>query len=171
MGTQIMFEHNLEQWRQEIGITLVYENVQCGRLMSSLSFTSEATSPLESLSLSRASTPSRETHFSPYQNEKEDCRICLSNVLNETAKGTMIVEYYNKYLKFQEDQRIALINLIAQFFEEKGVQISLSQSYKLEREILERFPTEKLVSLSHILLVAQVIVTCIQCKVQKGKTK
>lgn len=76
----------------------------------------------------------------------------MANVLNETTKGTMLVEYYNKYLKFHEEQRSALINLIAIFFEEKGVHISLSHSYKLEMEILERFPTEQLVSIYHKLI-------------------
>lgn len=48
--------------------------------------------------------------------------------------------------KFQEEQRNILVGLIATFYEDKLVHLSLSTSYRLEKEILERFPSQKLVS-------------------------
>lgn len=60
----------------------------------------------------------------------------------------MLVEYYKKYAKFEDEQR-SLINTCAHFFEENNIKMSMSASYRLEKEILE-FPTEKLVSLFEI---------------------
>ncbi|KAK4873245.1 hypothetical protein RN001_015274 [Aquatica leii] len=56
----------------------------------------------------------------------------------------MLVETYNKFGKFDEEQRNSLITLIAKFFEDKSLKMSSAASYKIEREILERFPSEKL---------------------------
>lgn len=57
----------------------------------------------------------------------------------------MLVEYYNTFLKFQDEQLTS--NLVAQFIKVKGVPITLAISYRPKREILDRFPTEKLVCL------------------------
>jgi len=72
--------------------------------------------------------------------------ITLLTILNETQNCIMLVEYYKKYAKFENEQRLLLINC-AYFFEENNINMSLAASYKLEKEILERFPIEKLVSL------------------------
>jgi len=69
----------------------------------------------------------------------------LSDILNETSRGKGLVDYYNKFLGFHEDQRSVLISLIAHYYEEKGVKMSLAASYQLEKQTLERFPSEKLV--------------------------
>ncbi|XP_055371960.1 uncharacterized protein LOC129605950 [Condylostylus longicornis] len=138
LGTQILFEHNLFEWRKLIGIPLVYD--ECNHLVPS----NIPISPSSSL-VSRSPTPSRENRFSPYFfHQSDDCEITLNNILNENAKGEMLVGYYNKYSKFEAEQRTILVNLIAQHFEEKGVAMTLAVSYKLENEILERFTNEKL---------------------------
>lgn len=136
IGKQILFEHNLEEWRNSIGVPMVYP----------------PDSTLSSPSTSRASTPSsREYRYVPYvtppspTEQSGDSQISLSSILNDTPKGIMLVEYYKKFSKFQDDQRTSLINLVAQCFEEKNVALTLAASYRLEREILERFPEEKLV--------------------------
>lgn len=36
--------------------------------------------------------------------------------------------------------------MIAKYYEDKGVPLTMRQSYRLEKEILEKFSTEKLVS-------------------------
>lgn len=75
----------------------------------------------------------------------DNCTITLSQILNDTSRGKGLVNYYNKFSQFHEDQRSILISLIAQHYEEKGIKMSLTTSYQLEKQILERFPTEKLV--------------------------
>lgn len=55
-------------------------------------------------------------------------------------------EYYKEHKEFQEEQRVVLINTIAQFFDEKDLNLPLATSYRLEQEIVDRFPSEKLVS-------------------------
>ncbi|CAH0549725.1 unnamed protein product [Brassicogethes aeneus] len=145
MGTQILFEHKLEEWRQSIGMPIGH--YYSGDVLSK-PLSSSPLSPPASSCASRASTPPRhEPRFAPYSipnKQPDNCDIFLFNILSETPKGAMLVEYYNKFLKFQDDQRTSLINLVAQFFEDKGVPITLAISYRLEKEILDRFPNEKL---------------------------
>ncbi|KAL5239404.1 hypothetical protein ACI65C_006814 [Semiaphis heraclei] len=141
LGTQILFENKLEEWRESIGIPMspVYLDFQGTSSSSSSSNTSNT------------NTPSR---FSPYQKSipyqrstpspDNSCTIVLSDILNETSRGKGLVELYNKFSNFHEDQRSILISLIAQYYEEKGVKMSLAASYQLEQQILERFPSEKL---------------------------
>lgn len=109
-------------------------------------------------SLSIESVPysiSRSSRFSPTRLSTPDetsSVITLSTILNETPKGIMLVEYYKKYEKFEDEdeQRSLLINTCANFFEEHSIKMSMTESYRLEKEILEKFPTEKLVSLFEI---------------------
>ncbi|KAF0709664.1 Uncharacterized protein FWK35_00022064, partial [Aphis craccivora] len=144
LGTQILFENKLEEWRESIGISMspVYQDFQ-GTSSSSVSSHG-----------SHTNTPSR---FSPYQKDKRSTAyqrstpspdnsstIVLSDILNETSRGKGLVNFYNKFSNFHEDQRSVLISLIAQYYEEKGVKMSLAASYQLEQQILERFPSEKL---------------------------
>jgi len=146
LGTQILFENKLEEWRESIGIPMspVYLDFQGTSSSSSSSNTSNT------------NTPSR---FSPYQKSipyqrstpspDNSCTIVLSDILNETSRGKGLVELYNKFSNFHEDQRSIPISLIAQYYEEKGVKMSLAASYQLEQQILERFPPEKLVICYH----------------------
>lgn len=143
MATWITFEHHFEQWRDSIGMPL-----------SAYSF-SNAPSPTSSIgTVSRPQTPQSENHFSPYQlfpnspslNDNESSTsIPLCTILESSTRGTMLVESYNKHGKFDEEQRNSLITLIARCFEDKSIKMSLTASYKVEKEILERFPSEKLV--------------------------
>ena len=84
-------------------------------------------------------------HRSTPTPEKSCIGMMLSDVLNETSRGKGLVDYYNKFLGFHEDQRSVFISLIAHYYEDKGVKMSLAASYQLEQLILERFPSEKLV--------------------------
>ncbi|XP_024890051.1 uncharacterized protein LOC112466264 [Temnothorax curvispinosus] len=91
---------------------------------------------------------SRSSRFSPYRRSStpsdEITMITLSTILNETPKGIMLIEYYKKYEKFDDEQRSLLINTCANFFEKNNIKMSMADSYRLEKEILERFPTQKL---------------------------
>lgn len=61
-----------------------------------------------------------------------------------------MADFYKKNLKFDEEQRVCLVGLIVQFFEQRGIPMSLAASYKLEQEIIERFPSEKLQVLNYV---------------------
>ncbi|CAG9865094.1 unnamed protein product [Phyllotreta striolata] len=131
MATQITFEYNLELWRQYDtaspldGILLAGPERSTSRQLSE----SSRVSPYPS----RCSTP-----------DSEPIRVLLSDILNESAKAKVLVEYYNKFQIFKEEQRNSLINVVAHYFEDKGITMSLAASFAIERDIIEKFPTEKL---------------------------
>ncbi|KAF5290676.1 hypothetical protein FQR65_LT01966 [Abscondita terminalis] len=134
IGTQILFEHHLEHWRASLGIPLTDgENFN--------------TSNVSVLPPTTSNIVTNQSRFVPYvrpTTPDDGDIISLSNVLSSNAKGVMLATYYDMNKKFQDEQRTSLVNLISQHFEEKGVSMSLNTSYRLENEILERFPTEKL---------------------------
>lgn len=143
MGTQILFEHNLEQWRESLGLPLGYSSSE---VYSSRNLYSSPSSP--SVSSSGRLTPTR--YSTPYARptspeNNTSSSIQLATILNQSSRGSILIEYYNKFSKFQDDQRSLLVTLIAQYFQEKGVKMTLAASHKIEREIIERFPAEKLV--------------------------
>lgn len=76
----------------------------------------------------------------------------LSDVLNETSKGLKLCAFYDENKCFQEEQRIMLIDTIARYFDDKNINLTLSLSYKLEDEIIDRFPSEKKVSIFTLFL-------------------
>ncbi|KAK5647940.1 hypothetical protein RI129_002832 [Pyrocoelia pectoralis] len=157
MGTQIMFEHNLEMWRHNIGLPLMVNHCEASRSCTSFSNLSSS-SGSHLISGSRESTPPRSpTRVIPYQKSTSvapDEYIPLATILNDNHKGLMLTEFYTKFNKFQEEQRIVLVGLVAGYYDEKSVQMSLASSYRLEQEILEqRFPNEKLVFLLSVKVV------------------
>ncbi|KRT85245.1 hypothetical protein AMK59_64, partial [Oryctes borbonicus] len=127
MGIQILFEHNLETWRKSLDIVDVAPTIS---LASSCHIDSDSSS-------------SRHSYEQP-ANPSVSTSSTLCNILNETRRGVMLCEYYSKNNKFLEEHRSLLINIIAEYFIEKQHHLSLPESLRLEKEIVERFPTEKL---------------------------
>lgn len=137
LGVQILFEHNLEVWQNSLGISFNE---------------SPSSRPPSSSSIPDSFSDTNSSRSCPYAriNTSEPSstkNISFCSILNETTRGLMLVDYYNKHSRFQDEQRLILINNIAQYFEDKKVHMSLSSSHRLEKEIIERFPTEKLVIL------------------------
>lgn len=146
VGAQILFEYNLENWRQAIGIPL--DNA-LGSNGSTLLINPSAQNPSRH-QIQSSPTPSMiSTHSpSPILCADDDTNIetvTINKILNETSKGIMVLDYYKKKSYLEAEQRTALINIITQYFEDRGIQLSLAISYRMEKEILEMFPTEKLV--------------------------
>ena len=56
------------------------------------------------------------------------------------------MDIYEKNSKFDESQRMLLIKTIAQYYDDNAMQLSLRGSYEMEKQIDERFPSEKIVS-------------------------
>ncbi|KAF2887458.1 hypothetical protein ILUMI_18715, partial [Ignelater luminosus] len=137
MRTQILFEYHLKEWRALLGCPLGICNTQRHVISSALPPQSQTTTCSSSIQIEPYSVQS----LTPESNETN---INLSTVLNETTRGVMLTSYYTNFGKFNEEQRSMLINVIAQYLEDKKIQMSLSKSYQLERQILETFPTEKL---------------------------
>lgn len=71
----------------------------------------------------------------------------LQTILSTTKNGKLLQDYYNQHNFFQEDQRNLLINLIGNYVYENNISFTLQQSYYMENEIVQKFPSEKIVSL------------------------
>lgn len=146
-GTIIKFENSFENWRSSIGKPL---NVQT-TFTSVLHSGSNPPSP--SCSYSQQPSPSG-LSTSTIIDYEERCntpdnptasQISLANILNESPKGYLLVEGYKFKNKFNTEQRNMMIHVIAQYFDDKKLPLTLSTSQQLEREIVQRFPSEKLV--------------------------
>lgn len=113
MGTQILFEHYLEEWR--ISIVMPFNDSLQNLNLLNLS-NSALLSPISS-----CPTISNQSRFTPYSRPStpdESTSISLSNVLNDNVKGKMLAMYYDTNKRFQDEQRTSRINLISQYFEE-----------------------------------------------------
>lgn len=138
----ILFENNLIQWRQLMGIPI--ESHMCGK--HGLGSAPSTPEPM------RASPISRSFRYSPYRVSSPTnsvdmgSEVTLSQILTESPKAAMLIAYYDQFHKFDEEQRSRLIAIIAHLFEDKGIAMSVKTSYRLEEEIIYRFPTESLVS-------------------------
>lgn len=143
LATQILFKDNLEKWRNSLNLPLVTPNMNSSNL-------SGPSSPAPSIIAMPSTSGSSKSYRGLPSADETNHMITLSTILNETPKGIMLVEYYKKYGKFEDEQRSLLINTCAHFCEENDFKMSMAASYTLEKEILERFPTEKLVSLFEI---------------------
>ncbi|XP_055858330.1 uncharacterized protein LOC129920869 [Episyrphus balteatus] len=152
LGTHIMFEHNLEQWRNSIGFPLprhrdttsMFEPYRYDKISSlrPLQHTIVSSPPTASPAVS-----SSFKEISPITQNPETAsqtRITLETILKTSPKGQMLVEIYKKNQKFKEAHRTLLIHLIAEYFNDKGIHLELAATYSIEREIISKFPSEQL---------------------------
>jgi len=140
LATQILFEDNLENWRNSLNLPQTIP-----KSAENTANLSKPSSPVPSIS-SVSTSESRFSSDKILSTSNKTNMTTLSTILNETQNGIMLAEYYKKYEKFENEQRTLLINTCANFFHENDITMSIAASYKLEKEILETFPTEKLVS-------------------------
>ncbi|XP_055905995.1 uncharacterized protein LOC129941396 [Eupeodes corollae] len=131
ISDQIVFERNIEQWRKDIGAPLVISFPE-----SDYAFSPTHSSSMSSIHSLSPSSPSQ----SPEPNESY---ISLSTILEEKNRGKQLMEFYKRNNCFQQQQRDLLINLIATYFDENNIHLSLCSSQKLEEEITHMFPSEK----------------------------
>ncbi|XP_055920718.1 uncharacterized protein LOC129952246 [Eupeodes corollae] len=169
LRTHIMFEHNLEQWRESIGLPLPSYPETSSRLgphrlrsySRSLQYIkpqSQTNSPnyirpIEDTEPSTNNEPA--SHVAPVApvspvvpeaplTEAHAGRVSLDSILKTSIKGRMLLELYKTNQKFEETQRTLLIHLIAEYYTEKGIHLELSATHKIEKEIIATFPTEQL---------------------------
>lgn len=71
----------------------------------------------------------------------------------------MLIETYKKNQKFEETQRKSLIHLIAEYYNDIGINLELPATYDIEKEIIAKFPSEQLVRHTTILFFFETFVT------------
>lgn len=163
LGTQILFEHNLEMWRHSIGFPLdgSIENSAYNSPTPPLppplpQLPPQLPPPLPTLPLVQQLSPSSpgtssSLRYLPYPRTADKVtsdtvpEISLITILKDTEKGKLILEAFKKVSCLKQNQRLILINTIAKYFEAHNINLSLANSYKLEKEIVELFPSEKMV--------------------------
>lgn len=102
------------------------------------------------LDLSNVPTTSRKSNCSSIsqttaeEHYEKNTNVTVSNILKQTKNGMRILQSYKKHDHFNEDQRNVLITVIASYYHSHEMHMSLQESHKLESQILELFPNEKL---------------------------
>ncbi|XP_031353765.1 uncharacterized protein LOC116178415 [Photinus pyralis] len=140
VGTRIEFEHYLSLWRQSIGIPL--NSYETGPTGSGMTRQLASTSIwVDNLEPSDIRSPCSSHHST---DAGSGAKVLLATILKDSPKAALLMEYWEKNSKFENEQRGALISLIARYFEDNRIPMTMAASYQLEREIVERFPTEKL---------------------------
>ncbi|XP_075157406.1 uncharacterized protein LOC142230653 [Haematobia irritans] len=131
LGDKIVFEFNINKWREETGKPIHDEYY--------LDVANISTS-------SRKSSCSSITFSQEPLTERFDSNtgVKLSTILNHNKTGKRILETYKKYEHINEDQRNLIITTIASYFHANELHMSLQESYNLEKQIIEMFPNEKL---------------------------
>ncbi|VEN56638.1 unnamed protein product [Callosobruchus maculatus] len=137
VGTQVLFEHHLRNWRKTIGSPL--DNT----LQNDVDNLNVQKSCVPTPSMHSTPAPSNHPYLNPAERVDAGAKIHLADILN-TVKGRMLCTFYEANQRFEEEQRNALVNLISQYFDEKQIPMSLATSYKIEKEIIARFKNEKL---------------------------
>ncbi|XP_065368605.1 uncharacterized protein LOC135961064 [Calliphora vicina] len=141
LGTQIRFEHNLEQWRSKIGKPLKYRSYNDrNQIRKSL--------PKKDLSMIIKTEPSINFHDSNEITNKEQNCISLINLKEILAKctpdGPELLQIYKTNHTFSKPERSHLINIIVNYYLKHNLAFNLQVSHELETAILSMFPNEKL---------------------------
>lgn len=151
-GKLILFEAKLREWRNAIEKPLLmYANIANARLMRLPS--SQCSSDACSSYISTQNRVNSPTTPRSSRSENSSNSTSLGEILNSNLKTLELAESYEKSKKFREHERKQLINAIALYFDQNKIHLDLHTSYKIETEIIERFPTEKLVNVIHITYI------------------
>lgn len=77
----------------------------------------------------------------------------LADILNSSHIGTQLCEVHRrKNFILEEVQRVQLINLIARYFIDNNIKLTMSISRSLVKEVVERFQGEEEVSIINIII-------------------
>lgn len=79
-----------------------------------------------------------------YMREPKHPEIKLIDILNQHTIGRRIMEIYKNSQSFADDHRKKLLDIVADYFDSKAIEMDLQTSHRLEEEILKLFPAEKL---------------------------
>ncbi|XP_055905635.1 uncharacterized protein LOC129941109 [Eupeodes corollae] len=129
IGDLVVFEESLIEWRLGLSLFVDEEGSECTSLKRNLS----SLSPI---------TPS--SSRGPVSPEPIEVSIHLADILNDCKKSSIVTQYYERHSKLLGEHRSILISIICCYFQENSLHMSIKTSYRLENEILNRFPGEKL---------------------------
>ncbi|XP_019893199.1 uncharacterized protein LOC109613118 [Musca domestica] len=157
MGDRVLFNYHFEKWREEINLPISVRKTHSplpeplGSVMPTENpdfLTIHMPSSLNNLtphSTGSRSPSNRSLHsvdISPETAEKH--KVTVAEILSSHRNGQRVMEAYKKNRRLNEEQRNLLITMIGSYFEQRSFHMSLQTSYRLEKEILGMFPTEKL---------------------------
>ena len=128
IGTQILFEYEWEKWQNSTNITVSAEKVTYSNPVEPI----KPVEPVEPQTLS----------------ENDEQHVTLSNILSKSKKGIGLLKTYADNNYFSDAQRKVLIEVIVGYYHENNLTMTLKKSTSLEEDIINRFPTEKLVNLT-----------------------
>ncbi|XP_061395806.1 uncharacterized protein LOC133331431 [Musca vetustissima] len=158
MGDRVLFNYHFEKWREEINLPINVRKTTNSPLPEQLTssmishenpdfLTIHMPSSLNNLtphSTGSASPSNRSLHsvdISPELMDKQ--KITVAEILSSHRNGHRIMEAYKKNKRLNEEQRNLIITMIGSYFDQRSYHMSLQTSYRLEKEILAMFPTEK----------------------------
>ncbi|XP_075167741.1 uncharacterized protein LOC142239880 [Haematobia irritans] len=121
IGEHALFEHKLEQWKSSLNKN-------------------------RNLSYYTQNYEDVDTVAQPMHLNKQQV-FTVHDILNNTKSGSMIFKYYAEHRILHDEQRYLLINTIANFLQEKGIEYNVQQCAALEDEICTIFASEKKVNL------------------------
>lgn len=67
----------------------------------------------------------------------------VSKIINSTKSGHLLLKNYNENYCFNEQQRNLLVNIIANYIHENGLEFTVSDCSDLEEQIFAIFSNEK----------------------------
>lgn len=122
-GDKVMFKHNFDKWK----------------LNACLPTNDTSKSTIVGISPSPTFSCTSIT-----ENDVENPKINVMDILKQHKTGCKILEFYAKNNKITADQRAMLISIIVEYFESNDIHMYIQASYNVENQILKLFPTEKL---------------------------
>lgn len=138
IGDKVVFEYNFEKWRQdEIRFPIYATN----NITKSSMLHSPRTISTNSTCSSGSRSPQLLTNT---PDSDEASKFNVLQILTYNRIGSRIIESYKKNKMLTDDQRTMVISIISKYFESNDFPMSLQTSYKLEKEILVLFPSEKI---------------------------
>ncbi|XP_075170504.1 uncharacterized protein LOC142242899 [Haematobia irritans] len=123
IGDALTFKYCLEEWRSENKLPSMDQNNKVLTI-------NEVSSPKTSLSLNEV--------------DISVSNIKTMDILKNHHNGQKILQNYQNTRTLTDEHRSVEINTIVQHFDFNNLPLSLQTSHRLENEILEIFPTEKL---------------------------
>lgn len=157
MGDRVLFNYHFERWREEINLPIIVRkapspfagehlNTAMPSDAAELVLHNVATSlnnltPRSTGSRSPSNRSLQSVDISPETTEKN--RVTVSEILTSHRNGHRIIEAYKKNNRLNEEQRNLVITMIGSYFDQRSYHMSLQTSYRLEKEILAMFPSEK----------------------------
>uniref|UniRef100_A0A1I8P1J6 Uncharacterized protein n=1 Tax=Stomoxys calcitrans TaxID=35570 RepID=A0A1I8P1J6_STOCA len=156
MGDRVLFNYHFERWREEINLPITVRKhfTSFGEQLSSvlpvdsgelvLGNVATSLNNLTPRSTGSRSPSNRSLHsvdISPETTEKN--RVTVAEILANHRNGQRIIEAYKKHQRLNEEQRNLVITMIGSYFDQRNYHMSLQTSYRLEKEILAMFPSEK----------------------------